>query len=351
MKSATIWSRIADVAGLAATPLIPAHYLTLLRPHRLQARIEAVTTETSDVKTFTLRPNALGRWRLHRPGQYVSVQLEIDGRLVTRMYSISSAPATDLITITVKAQGRVSRALHSLQPGAYVTLGEPAGDFVLPDGELGPLLFITGGSGITPIASMIRTFVAAGELPDVVHVHFARSAEDEIFGAELRALAAACPRYQLVMVHTNEQGRAFSIAWLDELAADWRTRETWACGPAGLLEAITDAFAQSGRSTALHVERFTATFAKAPANSNGGSVKFVNSRLEARADGRTPLLKIAECAGVNAPSGCRMGICHSCDTTLVAGTARDLRTGELVEPGARVQLCVCAAAGDIELAL
>jgi ferredoxin-NADP reductase len=349
MKSATIWSRIADVAGLAATPLIPAHYLTLLRPHRLQARIETVTVETSDVKTFTLRPSR--GWRMHRPGQYVSVQVEIDGRLVTRMYSISSAPDTNRITITVKAQGRVSRALHALPAGAYITLGEPTGDFVLPDGELPPLLFITGGSGITPIASMIRTFVAAGELPDIVHLHFARSADDEIFGAELRALSAACPRYQLAVIHTNEQGRAFSTAWLDELASDWRNRETWACGPAGLLEAITAAFEQGGRSAALHVERFTATFAKAPANSNGGQVRFASSRVEARADGRTPLLNIAEGAGVAAPSGCRMGICHSCDTTLVAGCARDLRTGQLVEPGARVQLCVCAAEGDIELAL
>jgi ferredoxin len=80
-------------------------------------------------------------------------------------------------------------------------------------------------------------------------------------------------------------------------------------------------------------------------------VRFLASRAEARSDGRTPLLRVAEGAGVNAPHGCRMGICHSCDATLVAGCVRDLRTGDLAEPGARVQICVCAAAGDVELDL
>jgi ferredoxin len=87
------------------------------------------------------------------------------------------------------------------------------------------------------------------------------------------------------------------------------------------------------------------------ANDGGGRVRFLSSRTEARSDGRTPLLRVAEDAGVNAPHGCRMGICHSCDATLVAGCVRDLRTGDLAEPGARIQICVCAATGDVELDL
>jgi ferredoxin-NADP reductase len=268
------------------------------------------------------------------------------------MYSISSAaPGDDRITITVKAQGRLSRALRDVKPGDYLAVGLPEGDFVLPDGDPAHLLFVTGGSGITPIASMVRTLAARGALRDIVHVHYARTALDEIFGRELRALAAAYPGYRLTIVHSNVDPRLLSTERLDELAPDWRTRETWACGPASMLAAVTTIFDDAGRAGALHIERFAAALAPLPANDSGGRVRFISSRTEARSDGRTPLLRVAEDAGVNPPHGCRMGICHSCDATLVAGCVRDLRTGDLAEPGTRIQICVCAPAGDVDLDL
>ena len=356
MKSAaSIWSRLADVAALVATPLAPSHYLALVSPlsatHCRRARVEAVHDETADVRTLTLRT---GRgWVPHRAGQHVRIQLAIDGRLTTRMYSISSAaPGDGRIAITVKAQGRASRVLaRDVEPGAYVSIGLPEGDFVLPGGEPAHLLFVTGGSGITPIASMVRTLAARGALRDVVHVHHARTPQDEIFGRELRALAAARSGYRLTIVHTRDDARRLSTGRLDELVPDWRTRETWACGPASLLAALTASFHAAGRAGALHVERFAAALAPVPANDSGGRVRFLASRSEAHSDGRTPLLRVAETAGVQAPHGCRMGICHSCDARLAAGCVRDLRTGDLVEPGARVQICVCAAAGDVDLDL
>jgi ferredoxin-NADP reductase len=337
MKSASIWSRLA---GLAATPLAPSHYLSLVRPHRDQARVEAVHDETRDVRTLVLRTGVP-----HRAGQHVRVQLAVDGRLTTRMYSISSSERTDgRIAITVKAQGRVSRALRDVKPGDYLSIGAPEGDFVLP-ADSTHLLFVTGGSGITPIASMVRTLAERGELRDIVHVHHARTAADEIFGRELRAIAAAHPGYRLTIVHTQVDPRRLSADRLDELVPDWRTRETLACGPASMLATLTTIVDR------LHLERFTAALAPLPANDSGGCVRFVASRTEVRTDGRTPLLRVAEDAGVHAPHGCRMGICHSCDATLVAGRVRDLRTGDLAEPGARIQICVCAAAGDVDLDL
>lgn len=338
-----------------ATPLAPSHYLSLVSPlsatHCRRARVEAVHDETSEVRTLALRT---GRgWVPHRPGQHVRVQIAVDGRLTTRMYSISSAARSDgLVTITVKAQGRASRVLaRDLIPGTYLSIGLPEGDFVLPDGDPAHLLFVTGGSGITPIASMVRTLAARDALRDIVHVHHARTPGDEIFGHELRALAAAHPGYQLTIVHTRDDARRLSTERLDELVPDWRTRETWACGPASMLAAMTASFDAADRAGALHVERFAAALAPLPANDSGGRVRFLSSRAEAHSDGRTPLLRVAETAGVAAPHGCRMGICHSCDAMLVAGRVRDLRTGDLAEPGARVQICVCAAAGDVDLDL
>ncbi len=355
MKSASIWSRLADVAGLVATPLAPSHYVALVSPlsatHCPKARVEAVHDETADVRTLTLRT---GRgWIPHRAGQHVRVQVAVDGRLTTRMYSISSAaPGDGRITITVKAQGRASRALaRDVTPGTYLSIGLPEGDFVLPDRDPTHLLFVTGGSGITPVASMVRTLAASGSLHDIVHAHHVRTAQDEIFGRELRALAAAHPGYQLTIVHTGDDPRRLSTQRLDELVPDWRTRETWACGPASMLAALATSFASDGRAGALHIERFAAALAPMPANDSGGRVRFLSSRTEAHCDGRTPLLRVAETNGVSAPHGCRMGICHSCDTRLVAGRVRDLRTGDVAEPGARVQICVCAAVGDVELDL
>jgi ferredoxin-NADP reductase len=357
MKSATsIWSRLADVAGLATTPLTPSHYLALVSPlsatHRRQARVEVVHEEAPSVRTLTLRT---GRgWVPHRAGQHIRVQVAVDGRITTRMYSISSAALGDgRITITVKAQGRASRALcHEVTPGTHLSIGLPEGDFVLPDGgEPTHLLFVTGGSGITPIASMVRTLAARGALHDIVHVHHARTASDEIFGRELRALAAAHPGYRLTIVHTADDPRRLSTERLDELVPDWRSRETWACGPASMLAAVTTSFAAAGRAEALHLERFAAALDPLPAHDGGGRVRFLSSRAEAHSDGTGTLLRLAEDAGVKAPHGCRMGICHSCDATLVAGCVRDLRTGDLAEPGTRVQICVCAAAGDVDLDL
>jgi ferredoxin-NADP reductase len=353
-ESTAVWSRLADVVGLVATPLVPSHYIALVSPlsatHARKARVEAVVDETADARTLTLRP---GRgWETHRAGQHVRIGLAIDGRIATRTFSISSSPERrdGCITITVKAQpnGRLSPALvRKVKVGSYVSIGLPEGDFVLPDAVPEKLGFITAGSGITPVMAMLRTLAARGDMPDVVHVHYARHAGDVIFGRELRALAAAHPRYRLVLVYTSEDARRFSRERLHVLMPDFAERETWACGPESLLASVHDCF--GGR---VHLERFGAKLLPVPADATGGQVAFAASRSTARSDGRTSLLVVAEQAGVHAPHGCRMGICHTCDTTLLSGCVRDLRTGERIdEAGTRIQVCVCAAAGDVELAL
>jgi ferredoxin-NADP reductase len=371
--SRSIWSRVADVASLATTPLTPAHYLQLVRPSQdpssITARIESVSDETSDARTLTLRPGY--GWRRHRAGQFVRVGAEIDGRIVTRTYSISSSPdRTDgRITITVKAipGGRMSGFLvRGAKPGGTLRLGQPVGEFVLPEETPARVLFVTAGSGVTPVMSMLRTMALRGTLRDVVHLHYAPSAWDVIFGRELARLAAEVPGYRFVLAATREgRSRRFAPAELDAVAPDWKTRDTWACGPESLLGSVQDAFAQAGAHRMLRVERFRPKLAPAaPAASgvdraalradspSGGRVRFGLSRADVEADGRTPLLDVAERAGLRPPSGCRMGICHSCDATMVSGCVRDLRTGERIdEPGVRVQVCVCAAAGDVEIDL
>lgn len=317
-----VLARLADLAGL---PLSSVH----------RARVEAVRDEAGGMRTLVLRP---GRWwQAHRPGQHVQIGIAIGGRIATRTYSISSAPDRRRVEITVKAQGRASTYLsRETMPGTFVTISPPAGDFVLPDAPR-KLLFVTAGSGITPIASMVRSMAAS--MPDAVHVHFARSEADVAFGEELRTLSLHEPRYVLIV-----ESRRLGVELLDGTVPDWREREAFACGPASMLEAATACM------PGVHVERFRPALARVAANSNDTRHRVRARGLDVLADGATPILQVAEANGVSPAHGCRMGICHTCDQTLVSGCVRDLRTGATIdEPGARVQICVCAAASDVEV--
>jgi ferredoxin-NADP reductase len=361
------FSRVARattaLADAFAWPLRSSHYLELVNPlwstHALQARVVAVWDETADARTLTLKPGR--NWRAHRPGQHIRVGVPIDGKQYTRTYSISSAPEREdeCITVTVKAitNGRMShRLVRQIQVGDYLPIGIPQGDFMLPEAMPVAPLFISAGSGITPIMSMLRSLVAQERLPHVTHLHYAPHAHDVIFGAELRELAQKHARYKLHLHYTRDgqrsEDRHFSAARLTALCPDWRERETYACGPQGLLDALEQHFAEAGLEKRLHTERFRAKVASAPTEITPGQVTFSKSRVTAKSDGVVNLLRLAEDHGLNPPHGCRMGICHGCDATLKAGCVRDLRTNTLHnEPGQTVQICICAAAGDAELEL
>jgi ferredoxin-NADP reductase len=258
--------------------------------------------------------------------------------------------------------GRVSHYLvRQLKAGSYLPIGEPQGEFVLPDAVPVLPLFVTAGSGITPVMSTLRSYVAEFEqLPDIVHLHYAPHAYDVIFGDELRKLAVHHPRYKLHLIYTRELGdspgaarpRHFSVAQLEGFCPDWRQREVWAAGPAALLQALETHWSDAGLARQLHIERFRAKLAAIPADAAGGKVSFTRSNVVSQVSGTLNLLRAAEDAGLNPPHGCRMGICHGCDARLLAGCVRDLRTGALHrEAGEKIQICVSAAAGDVALEL
>jgi ferredoxin-NADP reductase len=357
-----IGSRLTALTDLFAAPLRTSHYLELVNPlwtsHKLQARVVDVRDESADARTLTLRPGH--GWHRHRAGQHVRVGVARDGMHHTRTYSISSAPERDdgCITITVKAApgGRVSQHLvRHVSPGSYLSLGPAQGDFTLPDAMPVRPLFITAGSGITPIMSMLRSYALRGDVPDVAHLHYAPHSHDVIFGNELAALARQNPRYRLTLVFTRvraDAGRHFTAGQLQDVCPDWRERDTYACGPQSLLAALETHWRRAGTARRLHIERFHAAWADLSPDVAGGQVQFVKSGVAVASDGRTNLLRVAEDGGLNPAHGCRMGICHSCDTRLVAGCVRDLRNGSVIDqPGALVQLCVNAAAGNVELDL
>lgn len=365
LRPRSIWSRLVAITDRFAYPLRTSHYVELIEPlwasHTLQARVESVWDETKDARTLTLRPGL--RWRTHRAGQHLRVGVSLGGMQHTRTFTISSPPERDdgCITITVKAiaGGLVSTYLvRKLQVGTYLPIALPQGDFFLPDSRPVKPLFITAGSGVTPAASMLASLIAQDRLPDTVHIHYAPHAHDVIFENKLRLMSETQPRYHLKSVFTHEYGALkqtkgyFSSEQLDHLCPDWRERDVYACGPQPLLAAIESHYKHAGMSRQLHIERFRANLAAIPTEAVGGRVRFVKSRCGAIADGQTSLLRIAEDAGLNPRHGCRMGICRMCDTRLISGCIRDLRTGRLRdETGSIIQTCVSTNAGDCELDL
>ncbi|MFJ4769929.1 ferredoxin reductase [Streptomyces uncialis] len=352
MTSAALGSRAWKLLEMVTTPLLPSDYLDLVSPLRagaaLRGRIEAVHPETADAATIVIRP---GRgWRGHTAGQYVRIGVDVDGVRLWRAYSLTSPTnrRDGRVTITVKAipDGRVSNHLvRRAEPGTLIQLDQATGDFVLPETKPAKVLYLTAGSGITPVMGMLRDI----EFDDVVMVHCAPQPQDVIFRDDLHDLVAE-KKLRLTEVHTDTDGM-LDIARLGELVPDWTERETWACGPAGLLDAAEEHWSEHGVQELLHTERFRPGIAVV-GDGNGGQVTFSTTGRTVDADGATPLLDVGEKAGVLMPSGCRMGICFGCVTPLRAGAVRDLRTGEITEaePGVLIQTCVSAAAGacDIE---
>ncbi|MDI3403275.1 ferredoxin reductase [Streptomyces cavernicola] len=352
MTSTALRSRAWKLLEMVTTPLLPSDYLDLVSPLRagadLRGRIEAVRPETADAATVVIRP---GRgWRGHTAGQYVRIGVDVDGVRLWRAYSLTSPTDREdgRVTITVKAipDGKVSNHLvRRAAPGTLIHLDQATGDFVLPQAKPAKVLYLTAGSGITPVMGMLRDS-ESDAIDDIAMVHCAPQPQDVIFRDELHGLVAE-EKLRLTEVHTDTDGM-LDIARLDALVPDWAERETWACGPAGLLDAAEEHWTAHGVRERLHTERFRPSVVAA---GDGGEVTFSTTGRTVDADGATPLLDVGEEAGVLMPSGCRMGICFGCVTPLKAGAVRDLRTGEITEgePGVLIQTCVSAAAGPCDI--
>jgi ferredoxin-NADP reductase len=348
------WHAVRKVAERITTPLLPDDYLRLANPlwsaRELRGRVLEVRRETRDSATLVIKPG----WGFsfdYQPGQYMGIGLLVDGRWRWRSYSLTSSPVKGnrTVTITVKAMPEGFLSSHlvgGVVPGTIVRLAAPQGNFVLPDPAPPAVLFITAGSGITPVMSMLRTLVRRDQVTDVIHLHSSPTAADAMFGAELDQLARSHTGYRLRLRTTRSQGR-LDLSRLDTEVPDWRERHTWACGPEAMLNEAERAWAAAGIGERLHLERFAVSRA-APAGA-GGMVTFAKSGKRAAADAATSLMDAGERVGVHMPFGCRMGICQSCVVSLTEGHVRDLRTGVEHEPGTRVQTCISAASGDCVL--
>jgi ferredoxin-NADP reductase len=351
------WDRVRKAADKLTTPLLPDDYLTLLNPlwssRELRGRVERVIPETEDAATLVIRPGWGWRYQ-HRPGQFVGIGVQIGGKYHWRSYSVSSPPRrsgrTLAITVRAMPEGFLSDHLvNGLEPGTIVRLATPSGDFVLPDPPPAKSLFLVGGSGITPVMSMLRTLDRRSSMGDVTVHYSSTTPERMIFRDELLSLHEKHPTLTVHERHTDLQG-IFELRELEELVPDWRDREVWACGPAPMLDAVEKHWEEAGLEDRLHLERFSLELGGD--GGEGGEVRFQNLNKAVEVDGATTVLEAGEQAGVGMPYGCRVGICHTCTVTKISGIVRDLRNGtEYDQPNEQVQTCVTVPVGPCVLDL
>ncbi len=348
-------SRILDL--LAGPPGVDG-YLEQIRPTWVvgacRAQVVGVRHQTPDSVTLTLRANRA--WEGFRAGQFTQLGVEIDGSWHNRCYSPASAAGVGReLELTVKShpEGLVSNFLtEEARPGMIVGLKQAEGDFVLPDRRPDRLLLISGGSGVTPVMSMLRTLVSERHRAPITFLHYAPDPERAIYRDELERLAASHPNLRLVRSYTRARGAGeadghFNLSQLAAAEPEFAQAETFACGPVALLDAATEAWAAAGLASRLHLESFVPPSLAAPSGIVEGSVDFAGSDVRVKNSGAA-LLEQAEHAGLSPGFGCRMGICHTCSCRKIVGKVRNLSTGEVSSnDDEEIQICVSAPVGDV----
>nr|WP_144063487.1 hybrid-cluster NAD(P)-dependent oxidoreductase [Caballeronia insecticola] len=330
-----------------------------------------VRQETHDVKSFFFKAPG-ERTFVFEPGQFITLELEIDGEQINRCYTISSSPTRPhTISITVKRVpgGKVSNWLHdNVVAGSNVRVLGPSGEFTCARHPARKFLFLSAGSGVTPLMSMSRAHHELSEDADIVFVHSARTPDDIIFARELDLIASNQANFRTAFVcervgtRTNWPGVTgfLSLPLLKLIAPDFLEREIFTCGPAPYMKAVRDLLDEGGfdrkhyheesfsfgvieevaaELTTAHVADALAThtdfveareqatgFEPAPVESIEPApveakfkVNFAKSRRDIECGSGEHVLDAAKKAGVRLPSSCTQGMCGTCKVKLVSG--------------------------------
>ena len=349
--------RVLNAIRAFTSPLLPDDYLELINPlwstRELRGKIESIDAETPDAATVTIRPGY--EWEGHRAGQYLRIGLDINGRRHWRAYSLTSDPGRarrlHLDHDQARRRGHVSPYLvRRGRPGSIVSLGGVEGEFVLPDPLPEKLLFISAGSGITPIMSMLRSLEHQDALGDVVLIHSARNPDDVIFGDAAARDGEAERRIPPARAADRRDG-ALHARRPRELCPDWKEREAFISGPAELLDALDEHWDEHADCDRLHMERFQ-PIARRGRGGRGRDDQVPQERLRGalrrlEADPRGRRGRRAH-APVRLPRG---RVPH---LRRRAAVGRDPRPAHREGPGSRgemVRTCINAPEGPVEIEL
>ncbi|KZM50224.1 hybrid-cluster NAD(P)-dependent oxidoreductase [Labrenzia sp. OB1] len=333
-----------------------------------------VLPEAPDVKTFTFRPPS-GATFLYKAGQFITLDLPVPGTNVQRTYTISSSPVTNAyISVTVKAhEGSIGTRwmLENLAPGMRIRAYGPAGLFHLPANPDGKYLFVSAGSGVTPMMSMATTLFERGEDPDICFIQCANRPADLIFRKKLEYMASRVSGLQLHFVvsksdpyevWTGYRGR-FNQLMLGLMCADYLEREVYCCGPDGFMDAVREILNALG----YDMDRYHQESFHAPAETNAeltefddvvpqedvkAQIVFAGSKVSASCSETDTVLAVAKGAGLNIPSGCTFGVCGTCKVRKLSGDVHMVHSGGISEDDVEagyILACCSNPIGTIEV--
>ncbi|WP_321786357.1 hybrid-cluster NAD(P)-dependent oxidoreductase [Burkholderia pyrrocinia] len=327
-----------------------------------------VRDETHDVRTFVFSAKD-GQAFSFEPGQFITVSTDIDGTPVSRCYTVSSPPTRPYtLSITVKRTpgGVMSNWLHAnMTPGVELHAFGPSGAFTPASGPAAKALYLSAGSGVTPLMSMTRAAIDLGLNRDIVFVHSARTPDDIVFRDELERLSAEADRLKVIHVCEGVGSEAdwcgptgrLSLELLQQHVPDYRDREVFTCGPSGYMNAAKELLAQGGHDPArYHQESFNFAETVEPAVDAVGSpprtgessdctytVRLAKSGKTFPMSGSETVLSAARKAGVALASSCSQGICGTCKTAVLEGTVDMHHNGGIrqreIDKGLRLMCC------------
>ena len=310
----------------------------------------SVIPEMANAASFTFQA-ASGALFDYLPGQFLTLELPLPDGVEYRTYTISSSPSRPRsISITVKAQGgsRGTRwMLDHLKPGVSIKAVGPAGVFSHLNHPAEKYLFISAGSGITPVMSMTTWMFDLGTMPDIVFVNCARSPSEIIFRERLEHMASRVPGIDLKWVverpdpyrpWTGYLG-TFNQLMLGLMAPDYLEREVFCCGPEPFMQAVREALQGLGYDMdRYHQESFAPTEEEVPELDDvvpdedaKAEVTFATSGVTAKVPETETILAAARANGLNIPSGCSFGICGTCKTRKLEGEVHMVHNGGISE--------------------
>lgn len=316
----------------------------------------SVVPEMPNTASFSFRAPSGAQFAYH-PGQFLTLEIPAPGQpggVVHRTYTISSSPSRPRsITITAKAQPDsigTRWMLDNLQPGMRIKAIGPAGLFTNAQSEAGKYLFISAGSGITPMMSMTTCMWDEGRDLDVVFINCAKRPSEIIFRQRLEQMASRTDGLDLKFVveepdryrpWTGYQGQ-FNQLMLGLMAPDYLEREVYCCGPEPFMQAVRDALAGLGFDMEnYHQESFCApveTEADQPDlddvvldDDSSAEILFASSGVTAKVTETDTVLAAARSVGLNIPSGCTFGVCGTCKIKKTAGEVHMVHNGGISE--------------------
>lgn len=318
---------------------------------RTQAKVIGIEWQNKQVFNLILKPNRF--FKGYQAGQHVSLELDINGVRKSRTFSISNAPQANgqiRLTIKINPNGWASKAASQLKVGQIVGISHATGAFIASK-SCRPVLLISAGSGITPMMAMLSFWAQQKQKPNVVMIHSCRNSDEMLFKQEIETLVHQWPEL-VIKQHFSETSGHLTAEMLSDTVTDYAQRDTYLCGPAGLMSWVSDWYQAQGLSQCLKKEQFDQWQFFIDEDAESFSIYHNPQQANFSALRGQSLLEAAEDSGLKPAHGCRRGICMSCQCWKKSGVVHNHLTDKASSDGAEwIQLCISTPLSNVHLDL